>query len=311
MAAAAKNLTPVVLELGGKDPAIVCRDADLDRAARGIVWGAFMNAGQTCASVERVYVERPVAEAFLAKVARGDPASCALAGPAGRGRRRPAHPRAAAADRRGARGGRGGEGRARADRRASARRARASSTRPPCSSDVDHTMTHHARGDLRAGAADHGGGLARRGDPPRERQRRTASPRAAGRAARRRRAASSASSGPGSSRSTTTSRASASRPRPGAASSGAGSGASTASLGLREMVQPKYVSRDRGRGPELWWYPYDAELGAPAVARRPRPLLDARSWRRLARAAPPRRASPGSGAASAPGASSLNLDKLF
>jgi acyl-CoA reductase-like NAD-dependent aldehyde dehydrogenase len=68
MAAAAKNLTPVVLELGGKDAAIVCRDADLDRAARGIVWGAFMNAGQTCASVERVYVERPVAQRFLERV---------------------------------------------------------------------------------------------------------------------------------------------------------------------------------------------------------------------------------------------------
>ncbi len=68
MAAAAKNLTPVVLELGGKDPAVVCRDADLDRAAKGIVWGAFVNAGQTCASVERVYVEEPVADAFVAKV---------------------------------------------------------------------------------------------------------------------------------------------------------------------------------------------------------------------------------------------------
>jgi succinate-semialdehyde dehydrogenase/glutarate-semialdehyde dehydrogenase len=68
MAAAARNLTPVVLELGGKDAAIVCRDADLDRAARGIVWGAFLNAGQTCASVERVYVERAVMEPFLARV---------------------------------------------------------------------------------------------------------------------------------------------------------------------------------------------------------------------------------------------------
>jgi acyl-CoA reductase-like NAD-dependent aldehyde dehydrogenase len=82
MAAAAKNLTPVVLELGGKDAAVVCRDADLDRAARGIVWGAFVNAGQTCASVERVYVEQPVAEAFTAKVVEqtralrvGDPAA--------------------------------------------------------------------------------------------------------------------------------------------------------------------------------------------------------------------------------------------
>jgi succinate-semialdehyde dehydrogenase/glutarate-semialdehyde dehydrogenase len=68
MAAAARNLTPVLLELGGKDAAIVCRDADLDRAACGVVWGAFLNAGQTCASVERVYVEAEVAEPFLAKV---------------------------------------------------------------------------------------------------------------------------------------------------------------------------------------------------------------------------------------------------
>jgi succinate-semialdehyde dehydrogenase/glutarate-semialdehyde dehydrogenase len=65
MAGAARHLTPVVLELGGKDAAIVCRDADLERAARGIVWGAFVNAGQTCASVERVYVERAVADRFV------------------------------------------------------------------------------------------------------------------------------------------------------------------------------------------------------------------------------------------------------
>lgn len=71
MASAAKNLTPVVLELGGKDAAVVCRDADLDLAAQGIVWGAFLNAGQTCASVERVYVEAPVAEAFVRKVIEG------------------------------------------------------------------------------------------------------------------------------------------------------------------------------------------------------------------------------------------------
>jgi succinate-semialdehyde dehydrogenase/glutarate-semialdehyde dehydrogenase len=68
MAAAARNLTPVLLELGGKDAAVVCRDADLDRAARGVVWGAFVNAGQTCASVERVYVEAAVAEEFIARV---------------------------------------------------------------------------------------------------------------------------------------------------------------------------------------------------------------------------------------------------
>jgi succinate-semialdehyde dehydrogenase/glutarate-semialdehyde dehydrogenase len=82
MVSAARNLTPVVLELGGKDPAVVCRDADLDRAARGIVWGAFVNAGQTCASVERVYVEAEVAEPFLTRVVEltrelrvGDPAA--------------------------------------------------------------------------------------------------------------------------------------------------------------------------------------------------------------------------------------------
>jgi len=82
MVSAAKNLTPVVLELGGKDAAVVCRDADLDRAARGIVWGAFVNAGQTCASVERVYVEAEVADAFLERVVElarslrvGDPAA--------------------------------------------------------------------------------------------------------------------------------------------------------------------------------------------------------------------------------------------
>ncbi|HUG52021.1 MAG TPA: aldehyde dehydrogenase family protein [Vicinamibacteria bacterium] len=68
MAAAARNLTPVVLELGGKDAAVVCRDADLDRTAKGVVWGAFVNAGQTCASVERVYVEQPVASALIEKV---------------------------------------------------------------------------------------------------------------------------------------------------------------------------------------------------------------------------------------------------
>lgn len=68
MAGAATNLTPVLLELGGKDAAVVCRDADVPRAARGIVWGAFMNTGQTCVSVERVYVEAPVAEDFVAAV---------------------------------------------------------------------------------------------------------------------------------------------------------------------------------------------------------------------------------------------------
>ncbi len=68
MAAAADTLTPVLLELGGKDPAIVCADADIDRAARGIVWGAFQNAGQTCMSVERVYAEAAIHDQFVDKV---------------------------------------------------------------------------------------------------------------------------------------------------------------------------------------------------------------------------------------------------
>ena len=65
--AAAKHLTPVVMELGGKDAAIVCRDADLDKTTSGLVWASFFNAGQTCASVERVYVVESVADEFEAR----------------------------------------------------------------------------------------------------------------------------------------------------------------------------------------------------------------------------------------------------
>ena len=61
-AAAAKNLTPVVLELGGKDPMIVFDDANLEIAAQAAVWGAFCNAGQSCSSVERLYVQEGAAE---------------------------------------------------------------------------------------------------------------------------------------------------------------------------------------------------------------------------------------------------------
>ena len=68
MATAARSLTPVTLELGGKDPALVLEDADLDRAARGIAFGAFFNAGQTCISVERAYVVQEVAEEFTRRL---------------------------------------------------------------------------------------------------------------------------------------------------------------------------------------------------------------------------------------------------
>jgi succinate-semialdehyde dehydrogenase/glutarate-semialdehyde dehydrogenase len=63
-AAAAERLLPVVLELGGKDPMLVLDDADLDVASSAAVWGAFVNAGQTCLSVERCYVHRRLYEAF-------------------------------------------------------------------------------------------------------------------------------------------------------------------------------------------------------------------------------------------------------
>jgi succinate-semialdehyde dehydrogenase/glutarate-semialdehyde dehydrogenase len=59
-----------VLELGGKDPMIVCADADLDNAISGAIWGGFANAGQTCSGIERVYVVREVADRFVEGVAR-------------------------------------------------------------------------------------------------------------------------------------------------------------------------------------------------------------------------------------------------
>jgi acyl-CoA reductase-like NAD-dependent aldehyde dehydrogenase len=65
---AAKNLIPCSLELGGKDPFIVLRDADLERAANHAVFYSMQNGGQTCISVERVFVEEPVYDEFVAKV---------------------------------------------------------------------------------------------------------------------------------------------------------------------------------------------------------------------------------------------------
>src|SRR6266446_3489004 len=64
-AGAAERLLPVVLELGGKDPMLVLDDADVDVASSAAVWGAFVNAGQTCLSVERCYVHRSLYESFL------------------------------------------------------------------------------------------------------------------------------------------------------------------------------------------------------------------------------------------------------
>ena len=67
---AGERLRPVTLELGGKDPMLVFEDADLDRAIAGALWGSFANCGQVCSGVERIYVARPLHEAFVEELAR-------------------------------------------------------------------------------------------------------------------------------------------------------------------------------------------------------------------------------------------------
>ena len=67
-AACGERLIPCTMELGGKAPAIVCADADLERTARALLWGAFANQGQVCASVERVYVHAAVYDELVQRV---------------------------------------------------------------------------------------------------------------------------------------------------------------------------------------------------------------------------------------------------
>ena len=67
----ARRMKGSVLELGGKDPMIVCADANLPNAVSGCLWGGFANAGQTCSGIERVYVMEEVAERFIAGVVEG------------------------------------------------------------------------------------------------------------------------------------------------------------------------------------------------------------------------------------------------
>lgn len=66
--ACAERLIPYSLELGGKDPAVVLADADLERAVNGIAYGGMSNSGQICVSIERVYVEAPIYDEFVAKL---------------------------------------------------------------------------------------------------------------------------------------------------------------------------------------------------------------------------------------------------
>ncbi len=78
----AGRLIPACLELGGKDASIVLRGADLDRAVAGIVWSGTMNTGQTCHSVERIYVDASLYDAFVGKLAAAaDAVTLARAGP--------------------------------------------------------------------------------------------------------------------------------------------------------------------------------------------------------------------------------------
>lgn len=68
MASAAKDLIPVDLELGGKDPSVVFEDVNIEKTANGIIWGAFTNAGQSCTSIERCYVQESIYDRFVDEV---------------------------------------------------------------------------------------------------------------------------------------------------------------------------------------------------------------------------------------------------
>lgn len=274
MAAAAANLTPVVLELGGKDPAIVCRDADLDRAAQGIVWGAFMNAGQTCASVERVYVEREVFQTFVDKVVvltkglkMGDPRDPGVeVGPLSLQRQRAlVEEHVAEALQKGAlalTGGKAAEG--------------SGYFYPPTVlTRVDHSMrimreetfgpvlpimeVSSVEEAIRW-ANDSPYGLTASGW--------TKSPETASRLE------SGLAAGSVTINDCVFSFGEPAAPWGGFRQSGIGRTHGLA--GLREMVQPKYVSRDSQRGAMLWWYPYGK--GFARLARSANRALNARSF---------------------------------
>ncbi len=83
MAQAAPQLIPVELELGGKDPCIIFADANLKRAVEGVIWGAFCNCGQTCTSIERVFVQEGVYEEFVRRLREKTARIVTLAQPEG------------------------------------------------------------------------------------------------------------------------------------------------------------------------------------------------------------------------------------
>jgi succinate-semialdehyde dehydrogenase/glutarate-semialdehyde dehydrogenase len=275
MTAAAANLTPVVLELGGKDPAIVCRDADLDRAAQGIAWGAFVNAGQTCASVERVFVEKAVAEPFLARLVErtralrvGDPRRAGTdLGPLTLARQRAiVVEQVEEALRRGARCLTGG----------AAPEGPGYFFPPTVLVGVDpamRVMREETFGPvlpvLAVGSLDEAIRLAN--DSP---YGLTASgwTRSEATAARLQR---ELQAGVVTINDCVASFAEPAAPWGGIKASGIGR--THGRLGLLEMTQPKFVSLDRGRGAELWWYPYDREL--EEILATTAPALHARTLR--------------------------------
>ena len=67
-AVCAESLTPVLMECGGTDPAIIDRDCNIDKAAEAVLWGAMANAGQTCIGIERAYVHEDISEDFIARI---------------------------------------------------------------------------------------------------------------------------------------------------------------------------------------------------------------------------------------------------
>jgi succinate-semialdehyde dehydrogenase/glutarate-semialdehyde dehydrogenase len=267
----------VVLELGGKDPAIVCRDADLDRAAKGIVWAAFMNAGQTCASVERVYVERPVAEAFVAKVLeetrRVRPREAAGGGELGpltlERQRRVVEEHVADAVAKGARVLAGGFTPA----------GPGFFYPPTVLADVDHTMAVmreetfgpvlpvmvvESLDEAIRLANDSPYGLTASGWTRSEETVRLLERELVAGVVTINDHVSTFG-------------------EPAAPWGGvrwSGFGRIHGLLGLREMVHARCVGRDRGRGPELWWYPYDAKL-ALLMARAVPALYSTSFWRRV------------------------------
>ena len=287
MTAAARNLTPVLLELGGKDPAVVCRDADLDRAARGVVWGAFVNAGQTCASVERVYVEAEVAEAFVAKVVeetarlRVGGADADMGPMTMERQRRIVEDHVADAVARGATVRTGGV----------TPKGPGWFYPPTVITGVDHTMRvmrEETFGPvlpiMAVGSLEEAIRLANDSEYGLTASGWTRSPEVARRLAER------LSAGVVTINDCVYSYGEPTAPWGGVRHSGIGR--THGALGLREMVAAKYVAAEFRSGPNLWWYPYGSEflrlmstanrsLHAPTVGRRLRDLIALMGFRRF------------------------------